>query len=303
MDELDVAICRILFQNSRTPYSDIAEEVDLTPQAVHRRVQAMTEMGIIGGTYAHLSFRGMGRMWVVVFGWSKAPNMNQLAQRLRANHSMALLQLASGNFVYIHGSIKDVNELATFVSFVQKEAMLHEPQVGIVQTQPPARDEDFSLLDLKIVSALQGDARRSISELAEGLNTTPKTVKRRINRLVKEELVSFSIKWKPDTEGDVVTQIHVTLREDMEREKAAFALIKKLAPGTMRTYHFSNLPKHMIVTYWSKTVRDMTAACHELEAEGVFYSVVPNVMRGIHYFPEHMGRPLAESLARKQRGK
>jgi DNA-binding Lrp family transcriptional regulator len=42
MDETDVALCRLLVYNSRTPYSELAKALDTSVQNVHRRVQAST---------------------------------------------------------------------------------------------------------------------------------------------------------------------------------------------------------------------------------------------------------------------
>lgn len=47
LDDIDRTILRLLVEDGRRPYSDIAEEVDLSPPAVSDRVQRLREWGII----------------------------------------------------------------------------------------------------------------------------------------------------------------------------------------------------------------------------------------------------------------
>jgi len=286
VDETDVALCRLLMRNSRTPYSELGKELGFSPQAVHRRVLSLIDADILRGTYATLSFKALGVIWVVLHGWSRAPVMEEVDHKLRAMPQVAVFQVASGNYVYVHANVRDSMELASLVTAVQREAQISDLHVGLVPL-PSDGDRDLTALDLRIVRALARDSRRPVSEVAEELGTTPKTVRRRLDRLIREDLIMMSILWQPDTLGDTISQIHLALREDVPREKAAFLLVKRFAPGVMRTYNFSNLPNQMIVTYWSRNVREMQKACRDLEVEGLFASVVPNIVRAVYYYEEH----------------
>jgi Lrp/AsnC family leucine-responsive transcriptional regulator len=300
VDEIDLALCRLLLRNSRTSYSDLGKELGLSPQVVHRRVQSLIETDIISGTYTTLSFKALGTVWVVVHGWSKARSMDEVDAKFKTIPQVAVFQVASGNYIYVHGTVKDAVELANFVSAVQREAQMSEPQLGIM---PNAPSTDFGLtnLDLRIIQALQKDSRRPIAVVAEELGTTVKTVRRRLDHMVREDLVRMSIHWQPDTLGDTVSQIHLVLRDDVPREKAAFLLIKKFSSGVVLTLTFSNLPDQVIVTYWSKNVRQMQISCRELESEGIFESVVPNIIWSIYYYDEHWDAMLQEMLKRSKK--
>ncbi|MGD0818562.1 MAG: AsnC family transcriptional regulator, partial [Methanomassiliicoccales archaeon] len=175
MDEIDIAIGRSLMLNSRMSYSELGKTLGLTPQVVHHRVQELMDAGIITHPGTYISERYHGNMWVVVYGWSRAPSMDQLAANLEKDRSVAVIFVASGNFVYVHGMVKDATDMARFVSFVQKEAIMHELQVGILPTPPLAPKEALSKLDLRIIKALESDARRPISEVADDIGVTVKT--------------------------------------------------------------------------------------------------------------------------------
>ncbi|MBI0583135.1 MAG: winged helix-turn-helix transcriptional regulator [Methanomassiliicoccus sp.] len=295
MDLTDLALSRLLMRNSRTSYSDLGKELGLSPQVVHRRVQSLIEADIIRGSYALLSFKARGAMWVMVHGRSNAPVMDDVDRKFRAIPQVAVFQVTSGNYVYVHGNVKDSTELADFVTAVQRDAQLSEPQVGIIPL-PPSTGSVLTAMDLRIIQALAKDARRPVTDVAEELGTTVKTVHRRLDRMIKEDLIMLSINWQPDTLGDTISQIHLSLRDDVPREKVAFLLIKRYAPSIMRTYTFSNLPNQVIITYWSRNVREMQNVCRELEAEGIFASVVPNIIRAVYHYEEHQKAPLQEML-------
>lgn len=290
-----MALSRMLMRNSRTPYSELGKELGLSPQMVHRRVQHLVDVDIIRGTYAALSFKAMKAMWIIVHGWSRANSMDEVARELKENPQVAIMQVASGNYVYVHGNVTDAVGLAELVSSVQRAAKLSEPQVGIVHT-PPLDDSGLSGMDLRIIRALGNDTRRPVNEIAKELGTTPKTVRRRLDRLMKEDLVQLSINWQPDTLGDMVSQIHLVLKDGVANERAAFLMIKKYAPGIIRSYTFSNSPGLIMLTYCNRNAREMQDTCRELEAEGIFTSVVPNVIRAIYHYPEHREAVLQEML-------
>lgn len=47
LDDTDRDILRLLMENARRPYSDIAAEVDLSPPAVSDRIERMEELGVV----------------------------------------------------------------------------------------------------------------------------------------------------------------------------------------------------------------------------------------------------------------
>jgi DNA-binding Lrp family transcriptional regulator len=287
VDETDLALGRSLMMNSRMSYAELGESMGLTAQAVHRRVQGLMDQGIIGPSSTNLSTKALGQMWIVAFGWSRSPSMDVLDAKFRKEPLVAVFFVASGNYVYVHGMVRDPNEMARFVSFVQREAAISDLQVGIVPTPSPEPKDEVTLLDLKIIKALHEDARRPISEVAEEIGTSVKTARRRLTHLEERGLVHHSIHWILGRSGGTITNLHIVLRDDVEREKVAFLLIKKLAINVLRTYSFSNIPNLMVLTMWHKTPQEVIDLCRDLEKEGSFYSVVPNMMRDVYYYEEH----------------
>lgn len=296
MDEIEVALGRSLLANSRIPYSELGKALGMTPQAVHRRVQDLMDAGIINGMGTFLSVKATGHMLVLAMGWSKCPSMDDLGERLKKQRAVAVLFAAGGNYVYILGTVKNAEEMGWFVSMVQKEAAIHDLQAGIIPTPPPSSRDALTRLDLKLVKALEDDPRRPLSEVARTVGVSVKTARRRIGRMESEGLIHFTTHWWLEAQPDPVCNIHLTIQEGAERDKVAFLLIKKLAAGTISNYAFSNLPNLIVVTVWFRNGREMWEACRELETEGPFVSVVPNIMRAVYYYDDHRRSFLAEML-------
>jgi len=296
VDEVDFSICRSLFENSRQPFSKLAKSTGLTPQAVHRRVQDLIQANVINGTVARPTTQGMGRTWVLVHGWSKGRSIKEVGDRLETNPDMMVMMISSGNYLYMHGAVLSMNDLASFVTFVQREAAISDPTVGILNIPQLDPNSVMTPLDLRLLNALRSDTRRPVSEVAEEVGISVKTVKKRLDRLQNEGLAQFSIHWLPDTLGDTISNVHLTLKNGVEREKVAVALINRCSPYIMRTMAFSNIPNQIIVTMWTKNVKTLQQICADLEDVGLFESVLPNVMLNIRYYEGTNSKKWMESM-------
>jgi Lrp/AsnC family transcriptional regulator, leucine-responsive regulatory protein len=61
IDELDIAILRLLQENARTANAEIARRVGLAPSAVFQRIRKLEEQGIIAGYHAALDPAAIGQ--------------------------------------------------------------------------------------------------------------------------------------------------------------------------------------------------------------------------------------------------
>lgn len=60
LDELDRKILKIITQNARIPFKDVAEECGVSRAAVHQRVQRMYDAGIITGSGYFVNPKALG---------------------------------------------------------------------------------------------------------------------------------------------------------------------------------------------------------------------------------------------------
>lgn len=60
VDSLDRKILRIISQNARIPFRDVAAQCGVSRAAVHQRVQRMFDMGVITGSGYHVNPKSIG---------------------------------------------------------------------------------------------------------------------------------------------------------------------------------------------------------------------------------------------------
>lgn len=60
LDDTDRAILRILQRDARTPFSEIARQIDMSSATVHDRVGRMEEAGVIEGYHATVNPKAVG---------------------------------------------------------------------------------------------------------------------------------------------------------------------------------------------------------------------------------------------------
>ena len=60
LDETDRSILRILQEDARTPFSEVARRIDMSSATVHDRVNRMEEAGVIEGYHASIDLKSVG---------------------------------------------------------------------------------------------------------------------------------------------------------------------------------------------------------------------------------------------------
>lgn len=68
LDKLDHQILDILIEDTRTAFTDIAKQLDISAGTVHVRVRKMEDAGIITGSTLNLNYRKLGYDFVAYVG-------------------------------------------------------------------------------------------------------------------------------------------------------------------------------------------------------------------------------------------
>ena len=106
MDRTDVSLCLYLMSDSRTPYHELASKFGLSINAVHKRIAAMMEMGIIRTFTAHPSLVSLGAVPVWIYGRSEAGHPGDLYKALGADNHTYWVANSGGGFVYVGGYLR-----------------------------------------------------------------------------------------------------------------------------------------------------------------------------------------------------
>jgi DNA-binding Lrp family transcriptional regulator len=148
MDKTDIFLIQLLLANSRLPYAELAKKLNLSVNAVHKRIQSLVEAGVIRRFTAKVSHFAVNSVHVFIYGNSQIGNIHGLAGKLKTQGSIYWLAVGGGNFLYIGAYLREVHELAALVAYIKEEAEMPEPTVGIMATPPvlPAFNPDDKAL-------------------------------------------------------------------------------------------------------------------------------------------------------------
>jgi DNA-binding Lrp family transcriptional regulator len=257
MDSIDVRLCMFLMTNSRTPYHELAGMFGLSINAVHKRIKALIEMGIIRGFTARVSLSSLKVTTVWVYGRSSAEHPGEAHLGLKNNDSTYWVANSGGGYIYVGGYLRDLSELDSYVSFVKTEAGIDDPTVGILpQSSGPAPSPALHQLDYQILASLSRDSRKPLSEVAAEVKASTKTVHRRLEWMIEHRLVDLALDWYPDKSNDIVSLCHVKT-SGANRGSVLSDLKTSFGQNVLFELMFSNLPNELTLFLWTNSMRQM----------------------------------------------
>ncbi|MCW4049515.1 MAG: Lrp/AsnC family transcriptional regulator [Candidatus Bathyarchaeota archaeon] len=117
IDRLDARIIRSLSKNARKPFSQIAEEVDVSDTTVRKRVQRMLDDGVIKQFNVLLDYHRIGRIIKAFIGIRiNPPRLSTVVDRLKDNPDVQVLYRTTGNAnLFVEVIFRDMEELNEFL--------------------------------------------------------------------------------------------------------------------------------------------------------------------------------------------
>jgi len=306
MDQIDFTICMMLMWNSRTPYRELAEPFKMSVNSIHKRVKAMVNLGILDKFVTTLSFRAFKPIPsnVVMFGDSTVKNVKGLIEKLGANENIYTVSQHSGNLFIIHAYLRNLNELEPLVSFIKQTAEIPELKVGLEGTPMRSipevditREVKLSTTDFLIINALKNNSRKPVVEIAEEIGISTKTVRRHLDRLIKNHLIDFSVHWYPDKCSEVTAMIILTLKPTIDTDKTEIikTLRDRYGQTILFTWVFSTLPNIIVVCVWVSTMKELQDIQTSLNSDD-FESVSINIGIGGKIFPSWRDKYLEDKI-------
>ncbi len=250
----------LLLANSRTPYKQIADVFHISVNSIHKRVKSLVESGIIKNFKARLGFANFPNISnLVMFGIPTVKDKKLLMEKLGENEFIYNISRASGNLFYIHAYIRNMNELDSLVTFIRKTGKISELTVGIDRMMPPILIKDkknLTNLDYLIVNSLKNNSRKTISDVAEEVGASTKTIKRRLDNLIENFLIELQINWYPDL---IFTIIILKLKSDslIDDRDLINSLKKTHGSKIVFSWSFSNLPHLKLICVWAESMKEL----------------------------------------------
>ena len=283
MDEIDLIILRKLLENSRLTFRELAEIANMSVSAVHKRIKNLGDNGIITAFIARPSIIALKSLFILIFGNSNAKSMDAVSKELGQHESIKFVSVAGGNFLYITAFLRDISELQDFSVYVSGTAQISKPTIGIVNVPYITTPEPLTSIDYKILKTLNKDSRKTIADIADEVGLSAKTVRKRLDRMVENKLVSFTIEWLPIYENSFVTVFHIELMEGTNINATIQHIYDKYSQNIAYCLNYSNIPNFFTLHTWTKTAQDSQRIQEELQTEG-FKNVIPHIFLSAKWY-------------------
>lgn len=119
IDNLDRGILRILQRDARTPYLEIARELDVSGGTIHVRIGKMKDAGIILGTKQQLNYRALGYDVNALIGIrvAGAHGIKEIVEQLREVPEIVEIHYTTGAFsLFAKVIARNMGELYTLLA-------------------------------------------------------------------------------------------------------------------------------------------------------------------------------------------
>ena len=193
MDFSDFSILSILNRNSRRSYLDIGKEIGLSGTAVRRRVENMVGSGLIHGFSILFdpSLLGLSTCIASVKSRGEAPRKRVIDELGRIGN-IHFVTCATDNTLTMQLHYANSRELERAIDRIGEIKDVVNVDTGIPRSHL-STDIALSSMDWRIINSLNHDARKRNHIIAGELEISPKTVKRRLDRLVSEKVITFAV--------------------------------------------------------------------------------------------------------------
>ena len=283
MDEIDLIIIRRLFVNCRITYRELAEMTNMSVSAIHKRIRSLLDDGIITAFTARPSVVALKSLWVLISGTSNAKSMDAVSKELGQHESVESVAIGGGKFLIIAGFLRNISELQDYSSYVSRTAQISEPTIGIINVPYMTTPEPITKIDYKILKSLNRDARKTIADVADDVGLSAKTVRKRLDRMIENNLATFTIQWKPLYKESFITIFNLILNEGTDMISTIQHINQKYSQNVVICFSYSNIPNLITLETWSKTAQESQRIQEELQNEG-FKDVIPQIALSGNYY-------------------
>ncbi|MFW9907163.1 MAG: winged helix-turn-helix transcriptional regulator [Candidatus Thorarchaeota archaeon] len=197
MDAIDKAILFILLGNCRTPYRTLARQLNLTANAVKKRVDNLIKSGVIVRFSVELSLAMIdGTQFIAIVTTDGTEKEEEFINLIGSNEYVRDVGALSGTgYVAMGASVgqESLREVGGFlrgqkcVKAVEFHSLMHDALHG--------QKTEFSNLQLRVLRSLIEDPRASTREISRSTGLTVKRVRKTLNQLLEGRGVNLGLRW------------------------------------------------------------------------------------------------------------
>lgn len=197
MDEIDKGILFGMLQNCRTPYRTLAQQFNMTANAVKKRVQKLVDSGVIVQFTTELSPAMVdGENCLAIIYTDGDENEEEFLQILGSHILVREVGILSGSAYLVMGTHVGSESLRDLGSFFRgldnvRNVELH----SLVKDALHGKKTELTKLQLRVLRCLVEDPRMPTKEVSERTRLTVRRTRTIINDLLESGAVSIGIRW------------------------------------------------------------------------------------------------------------
>jgi DNA-binding Lrp family transcriptional regulator len=236
LDDIDLKILNSLGRNGRLSYRNIAYAIGLTTKSVKVRVDKMISGNVIERFIALVNPSILGYNTICTFAIRKNKLSNEIIDRIKLvgdiQYQFTVLGGAVGFSIAVREGSEEKIELLL-------KSLQHAILGVTIQNSSSHSDVSKSLrvTDYHIIKQLVLNPRMEISDIGRIISVSPKTVRRRLDRIIKYRILEFTILPNPYAmKGQIVFFLEVKIEKGQYRilvEKIYGALHNNLVLSSM----------------------------------------------------------------------
>jgi DNA-binding Lrp family transcriptional regulator len=218
LDETDIDILRILFNDCRTSYRSIGLSVELSTNAVKARVKRLFSTGVIQDFSIMINPAAFGDPKLCHLTIKDSKTLKETMNRLKLLGELVMKLDCIGGISVIVVAIRkqEQEEKIQLLSEALKPAIVQNCFVG--QSHPTTlklRETDF-----KILKCLISNPRMEISEIARRISASSKTVSSKLEKMKENKMLHFIVKTDPASMQGYVRLIMIIRMERKGSQKS-----------------------------------------------------------------------------------
>jgi len=287
MDDTDRKLLYLMWENPRMSLKEISKRLGVSRQTAHRRLQAFEKIGVLKNLKATIAGDYIDEFVVAIWGRSNSTSVDSCLERLGKSRFTWRVEVLGGGSLFVMAGLVDMTDLDRYVRFVSGVAEMPEPTIGIMcyddginpfDVEKKQSYRELSPLDLRIIAALQDDARRPVAEIASEIEVSTNTVRRHLDDMISDGSMVYNQPWDLTSGEDMFTLLYVKLRSGADKVKAAKRLLSKDPAHFFFLRSFSNIPGFLVGIIWSNSLREIRKILREIAEDEDVLTVTPNLI-------------------------
>lgn len=284
MDDLDFRIIKKLLINARYSYRELADLLGVSVSAIHKRVQNLIDTKIIQAFRARPSPQSLKYLVVTIEGISEVNGVENVVSALKKEPNAEKMVVTDANFVDIWTILRDITELEVTTQSITQACKIMEPFVGILNLDYKTQPETLSKLDYKIIHSLNRDARKPFTDIALETGISASTVRKRLDRMIAQNLISFSLEWTPFYENDLTAGFFIHLKSSASKNSFQAKLTAEFPDNLFHSTGYSNHPDILCSRFWAKSIQDLWKIRDKIRAHNEIKDVSIRIGFQVYYF-------------------